>query len=85
MWMDIYIGNFPASVKKRCMYSNEQKENNRRRKEEKWMKNQRIPEHKLNFTGEVSEALENIINIETQDTTSKEKVEVKQTNFEENK
>ncbi|MED4399965.1 hypothetical protein [Metabacillus fastidiosus] len=49
------------------------------------MKNQRIPEHKLNFTGEVSEALENIINIETQDTTSKEKVEVKQTNFEENK
>ncbi|MGG3805467.1 hypothetical protein [Metabacillus fastidiosus] len=35
MWMDIYIGNFPASVKKRCMYSNEQKENNRRRKEEK--------------------------------------------------
>ncbi|MGG3801890.1 hypothetical protein [Metabacillus fastidiosus] len=49
------------------------------------MKNQRIPEHKLNFTGAVSEVLENTINIKTQDTTSKEEVEVKQTNLEENK
>ncbi|MGG3888777.1 hypothetical protein [Metabacillus fastidiosus] len=49
------------------------------------MKNQRIPEHKLNFTGEVSEALENKINIERQDTTSKEEAGVKQTNLEENK
>ncbi|MED4452171.1 hypothetical protein [Metabacillus fastidiosus] len=49
------------------------------------MKNQRIPERKLNFTGEVSEALENTINIERQDTNSKEEVGAKQTNLEENK
>ncbi|MED4531775.1 hypothetical protein [Metabacillus fastidiosus] len=49
------------------------------------MKNQRIPEHKLNFTGKVSEVLENMINIETQDTTSEEEVGAKQTNLEENK
>jgi hypothetical protein len=49
------------------------------------MKNQRIPEHKMNFTGEVGQALENTINIETQDVTLKEEVESEQINLKENK
>jgi hypothetical protein len=44
------------------------------------MKSQRIPEHKMNYTGEVGQALENTANIESQNGASKKEAGVKQIN-----
>ncbi|MBT2736201.1 hypothetical protein [Bacillus sp. ISL-7] len=48
------------------------------------MKNQQIPEHKMNFTGEVGQALEKAANIGTNNIASK-KVAAKQVNTKEEK
>lgn len=44
------------------------------------MKSQRIPEHKMNYTGEVGQALENTANNESQNGVSKKEAGVKQIN-----
>ncbi|WP_155891172.1 hypothetical protein [Ectobacillus panaciterrae] len=49
------------------------------------MKSQRIPEHKMNFTGEVGQALENTANIETHNTASEKEAGAKQINPKEKK
>jgi hypothetical protein len=49
------------------------------------MKNQRIPEHKMNFTVEVGQALENMTNIETHNTDLKKEALAKQINPKEDK
>lgn len=49
------------------------------------MKSQQIPEHKMNFTGEVSQALENSTNNKMQDSTTKVVEKSNQINLKNNK
>ena len=46
-------------------------ENNQKKKGGEWMKSERIPEHKLNFTVEVGQAIEKTGNLGPNNTTSK--------------
>ncbi|MBD1381335.1 hypothetical protein [Metabacillus arenae] len=47
------------------------------------MKNQQIPEHKMNFTGEVSEALDNMDNNDTNREHVKKEAGAKRNNLKE--
>ncbi|MGM0875359.1 MAG: hypothetical protein ACQEWV_11270 [Bacillota bacterium] len=49
------------------------------------MKSQRIPEHKMNYTGDVGQALENTATIGSQNGASKKEAGVKQVNPNEEK